>query len=274
MHRIEVDGLTIAYERAGSGPPLVLLHGGMSDSREWSRQIEPFSRDFTVLAWDAPGCGRSDDPPESFGPQDYARCLAGLVSALGLERPHLMGLSWGSGLALECCRWYPDLPASMVLVSAYAGWAGSLPPAEVERRRTLMIEQSYQPPESFVPDWIPTLLTESAPRELVDNLIAIMSDFHPAGTRTMVRAFAESDLRDVLPEVAVPVLLLYGEEDARSPLAVAREMHERIPGSTLSILPGAGHQCNLEAPEAFNAAALRFLLDHSDRRGVDALSGG
>ena len=61
--RVEVGGLTIAYERQGEGPPLVLLHGGISDHREWSRQLDGLSDEFTVVAWDTPGCGRSSDPP-------------------------------------------------------------------------------------------------------------------------------------------------------------------------------------------------------------------
>jgi alpha/beta hydrolase fold len=76
VERIDVAGLTIAFERAGQGTPVVLLHGGLSDSSEWRRQIDALRDDFTVVAWDAPGCGRSSDPPEAFRLPDYADCLA------------------------------------------------------------------------------------------------------------------------------------------------------------------------------------------------------
>lgn len=66
MDRIDVDGLGIAYRRAGDGSLLALLHGGMSDGRQWRRQLEGLSDEFTVVAWDAPGCGASSDPPETF----------------------------------------------------------------------------------------------------------------------------------------------------------------------------------------------------------------
>ena len=91
MERIDVDGLGIAYERAGDGPPLVLLHGGISDSREWRRQLVSLSDEFTVVAWDLPGNGRSEDPPASFRIADYAGCLAGVIRGLGLDRPHVAG---------------------------------------------------------------------------------------------------------------------------------------------------------------------------------------
>ena len=130
----DVGDLRIAYARAGEGPPLVLLHGGWSDSRTWRRQLEDLSGDFTVWAWDAPGCGGSTDPPSGWRMADYADCLAGWLEAVGIERPHVLGLSWGGTLALELYRRHPSVPASLVLAGAYAGWAGSLP-AEVVTAR-------------------------------------------------------------------------------------------------------------------------------------------
>src|SRR3990170_2856200 len=100
----------------------------MSDHREGRRQLEGLSDRFTLVAWDAPGCGASSDPPDTFRMADYADSLAGLIEALGLDRPHVLGLSWGSTLALELYRRRPDIPRSLMLTAAYAGWAGSLPP--------------------------------------------------------------------------------------------------------------------------------------------------
>src|SRR2546426_12656175 len=102
MEELDVDGLRIAYERAGDGPPLVLLHGYVGDGvTTWRRQIEGLSDEFAVVAWDAPGAGRSSDPPESFGMAGYADCLAGFVTGLGLERPHVAGLAVRGALAPE-----------------------------------------------------------------------------------------------------------------------------------------------------------------------------
>ena len=258
--RIEVGRLTIAFERSGDGPPLILLHGGLSDHREWRRQLDGLSEEFTVVAWDAPGCGGSSDPPESFRMPDYADCLAALIEALGLERPHVLGLSWGSTLALELYRRRPSIPRTLVLTAAYAGWAGSLPAAVVAERLRTSLRDLAQPPEHLVGAWIPTLFTERATSEMVDELEGIMSEFHPGGVRPMLHAMAEADLRDVLPTIEVPTLLLYGEEDQRSPLTVAEEMHSKIPGSTLVVIPEVGHQSNIEAADRFNAELRRFLI--------------
>jgi pimeloyl-ACP methyl ester carboxylesterase len=110
MEMIDVDGLRIAYERAGDGPPLLLLHGYVGDgATTWRRQIEALSDEFTVVAWDAPGAGRSSDPPESFGMAGYADCLARFVNSLRLEKPHVAGLSFGGGLALELYHRHPAI---------------------------------------------------------------------------------------------------------------------------------------------------------------------
>jgi len=259
MHEVNVRGLRIAFERKGEGPPLVLLHGALSDSRMWRRQLDDLSPDFTMVAWDAPGCGASADPPESFRLPEYAECLAALLQEIGLTRPHVLGLSFGGGLAMEFYRRYPAMPRSLVLVSAYAGWAGSLPPEVVEERLRTGLQQSEWPPDRVVEAWLPTLFTDSTPADVVRETATILSEFHPAGMRAMLHAFAEADLLDMLPTVEVPTLLVYGEADQRSPLNVAEALHAKIPASTLVIIPGAGHDCSLEAPELFNALVRDFL---------------
>lgn len=257
---IEVEGLRIAYRRAGDGAPLVLLHGYVGDGRAtWQRQLDELADEFTVVAWDAPGAGRSSDPPESFRLPDYADCLAAFVSALGLDRPHVVGLSFGGGLALELYRRHPEVPKTLVLAGAYAGWAGSLPPDDVERRLQQALRLADLEPDHLVREVIPTLVSESASAALVGEFAASMSQFHPAGLRAMARAFAEADLREVLPCVDVPTLLLFGDRDVRAPLNVAHDLHAAIPGSQLVVLTGVGHLSCVEAPQRFNAEVRAFL---------------
>jgi len=256
---IDAGGHRIAYERKGEGPPVVLLHGYVGDRRTWRRQIDDLSDEFTVVAWDAPGYGGSSDPPEAFLLSDFADCLAAFIDALGLGRPHVVGLSFGGGLALELYRRHPTVPMTLVLAGAYAGWAGSLPAEVVEQRLQQALRLADLPPDRLVDELIPTLFTESAPRDLVDEFVASMSEFHPAGLRANSRAFAEADLRDVLPRIAVPTLLLYGDEDVRAPLSVAHDLHTRIPGSRLVVMQGVGHVSNVEAAERFNTEVRAFL---------------
>jgi pimeloyl-ACP methyl ester carboxylesterase len=260
MESVEVDGLRIAYERAGHGPPLVLLHGYVGDGpTTWRSQLEALSDELTVIAWDAPGAGASSDPPKSFGISGYADALAGFITRLGLESPHVAGLSFGGILALAFHGRHPDVPRTLILASAYAGWSGSLPADVVTQRLQQAMALSELSPDEFVGTLLPTMLSEGTPPERVDAFGASMRAFHPTGFRAMARASAES-VRDVLPHVHVPTLLVHGDQDVRAPLPVAEDLHAAIAGSRLVVLPGAGHACNIEAPAAFDQAVRAFLL--------------
>ena len=254
-----MGGLRIAYERAGRGPALVLLHGYVGDGRAtWHHQLQALSDEFTVIAWDAPGAGASSDPPETFGISGYADCLAGFIDELGLVEPSIVGLSFGGALALELCHRHPAVARRLVLVSAYAGWVGSLSAAVAEQRLQQAFVLADLTADEFVDTLLPTMFTEGTPSESVDAFEASMRAFHPAGFREMARASAV-DLRHVLPEISLPTLLVYGDADVRAPLPVAEHLHAAIADSTLVLLPGVGHACNIEAPDAFNEAVRRFL---------------
>lgn len=267
--QVEVDGLRIGYQLAGSGPPLVLLHGYVGDGpATWRPQIEGLSDEFTVVAWDAPGAGRSSDPPDQFGMAGYADCLRAFVERVGLDRPHVAGLSFGGALALEFCRRHPTVPRSMILASAYAGWAGSLPAEIVDQRLSQAMVLADMSSDDFVATLLPTMFAERTPLGLVDQFGATMRAFHPAGFRAMALASAEN-LRDALPRVKVPTLLVSGDQDVRAPLAVAEDLHAAISGSSLVVLPGAGHVCNLDAADEFNAAIRRFLRSQGEPHPID-----
>ncbi len=258
MERATVGGIDVAYQRAGSGPPLTLLHGFIADSRYWRPQIEDLSRDFDVIAWDTPGCGRSSDPPEPFGMPEYAHCLAEFLDSLGVESTHIVGLSWGGTLAQEFYGRHRERVISLVLADTYAGWKGSLSAEAVEDRVARCQRDSELPPHEWVPGWIPELLTDDAPEELRREVVSALSDFHPAGYRVMTRAVADADTSHLHQHIRVPTLLIWGEDDRRSPVAVGEAIRDGIPGSRLVSIPGAGHLSSAEQPERFNAAVREF----------------
>jgi pimeloyl-ACP methyl ester carboxylesterase len=238
MSEVEVSGLRIGYQRKGAGAPLVLLHGGFGfDGRSWRRQIDALSDEYTVVAWDAPGCGRSSDPSPTFRLPDYADCLAGFIEALGLSRPHLLGLSFGGALALQLFDRHPAVPRTLILAGAYAGWAGSLPADEVDRRVARVDADMQQPPEEWIPSYMPGLLTKAAPSEMFEEVKSLMSGVRPA---------------------------VYGDHDVRSPVEVGRALHDGIPGSSLVVLPGVGHLSCVEGAEQFNREVRSFLDKNRD----------
>jgi pimeloyl-ACP methyl ester carboxylesterase len=258
---IRANGLEIAYQRPGGGPPLVFVHGAASDGRTWQPQLAALSDEFTVVAWDEPGAGRSEDVPRDFRLPDYASCLAALIEALGLGPAHVAGLSWGGTVALELYRGRPDLVATLVLADTYAGWKGSLPAEEVRARIAGVDAMLTAAPGEFDPA-LPGLFAGAPPAEFLPLMEAMYADVRPEAMGTALHVMAEADLRDVLPHIAAPTLLVWGERDARSPLSVARRFEQAIPGATLVVIPAAGHVSNLEQPELFNDAVRRFCRAH------------
>jgi pimeloyl-ACP methyl ester carboxylesterase len=152
----------------------------------------------------------------------------------------VVGLSFGGGLGLELYRRHPEIPETLVLAGAYAGWAGSLPPEAVEQRLRQALRLADADPDQLEREVVPTLFARSAPTELVGDFAASVAAFHPVGLRAMARGFAEPDLREVLPRIDVPTLLVYGDQDVRAPLSVAEELHAAIPESKLVVLAGSG----------------------------------
>jgi pimeloyl-ACP methyl ester carboxylesterase len=258
MYHAEVRGFPIAYQRAGRGPPLLLLHGFLVDSRMWRPQLESLSNEFTVIAWDAPGAGQSADPPEPFGTDDWADCLAGLLEVVGVESTHVVGLSWGGMLAQELYRRRPERVRSLTLVGTYAGWRRSLGEAIAEERLATCLRDSSLPAAEVVAKYLPGMLGESATQAAREELARIMADFHPTGFRLMAMSSAEVDTHDILREIRVPTLLVWGDADTRSPMTVARQFHTAIPGARLAVIPGAGHVTNVDAPARFNAEVRDF----------------
>jgi pimeloyl-ACP methyl ester carboxylesterase len=261
---VRANGLEIVYERAGGGPPLVFVHGAAEDARVWQPQRAALADEFTVVAWDEPGAGRSSDVPADFGLADYANCLAALIDALDLGPAHVVGHSWGGTVALELYRRHPEFAATLILAGTYAGWKGSLPEQEVRSRVEGMRQMLATPAAEFDPT-LPGLFAADPPAEFVPLLEAMAADVRPESMRTALAAMAEADQRDLLPRIAVPTLLIWGELDARSPLSVADQFENAIPAATLVVIAGAGHASNIERPELFNDAVREFCRAHSGR---------
>jgi pimeloyl-ACP methyl ester carboxylesterase len=154
---------------------------------------------------------------------------------------------------------HPPIPRSLVLADTYAGWAGSFSPEVVAQRLDNSLPDLDFAAERVAAKWLPGFVTASAPRSVLDEQRAIIRDFNRDGMRVMIKSLAEADLRDVLPIVQAPTLLIWGDEDVRSPLTVAADLQTRMPGSRLVVINGAGHLSHVEAPDRFNAEVRAFL---------------
>ena len=247
-----INGTTIHYEIGGKGSPVVLLHGIGSNSRSWRRQLAGLSSNFQVIAWDAPGYGGSSDPSGKPSMRYYADCLRGLVDSLRISRLFLLGHSTGGVVAQEFYRAYPEYVRALIL--ADTRYLGSKSPLD-QRMKSIR----SMTPAALARQRAPRLLTGAAPRELIDEVTNIMSMIRPAGYEFAAIALSESDTRDVLKNLRVPTLLIWGAQDEITPL-----WDELPAGARLKVIPGAGHLCYIEQPDLFNAIVREFLSeDHS-----------
>jgi pimeloyl-ACP methyl ester carboxylesterase len=169
-----------------------------------------------------------------------------------------LDLSFGGTLVLAAFQRHRALASSLTLVSAYAGWLGSLGRDEADQRLAGSLEASRLTPEGFVASIGPSMFSESAEGDGVARFLDSARAFRPRGFRAMARA-AYADLRYVLAEVDVPTLMLYSDHDVRAPISVGEAMHALVPTSELFILTGPGHVSPVEAPDDVTRELRRFL---------------
>ena len=267
----EVDGVRLHYADAGphgpgtdvgsGGPALVLLHAFPLHSAMWAPQLEQLSADRRVIAPDFLGFGGSEAPDSMYRYTmlGYADLLAGLLDTLGLDRVALGGLSMGGYVALAFLRQYAERVSALVLADTRA----SADTNEVYERRT---DQQDQVARIGTTALIEVLLggllsdhTRASRLELVEQVRRLMANPAAGYIGALEAMKHRPDATDALAGIAVPTLVMVGEDDALSPPDVARGMQERIPGAELAILPHAGHLSNLEAAVEFNAAVGDFL---------------
>lgn len=258
----EVDGVRLHYLDAGRGdPPLVLLHAFPLHAGMWAPQIEHLSPTWRVIAPDLLGFGGSGAPDSMYRHTmaGYADLVAGLLDRLGLRRVVLGGLSMGGYVAFAFLRQYPERASGLILADTRA----AADTAEVFERRT---DQQDQVARTGTSALIETLLagllgdeTRANRPALVEQVRGLMANT-PAGFIGALEAMKHRpDATGDLAALALPTLIIVGEDDSLSPPEVARALQAGIPQAELAVLPHAGHLSNLEAAEGFNAAVSGFL---------------
>lgn len=253
----------IYYEVIGQGYPLVLLHGHTLDARMWDPQLEVLAPRFQVLRLDLRGYGRSELPSQA--PFYYADDLFGLLEHLGIRRAYLLGLSLGGNVALDFAIHHPERVGALVLAGSSLKGFPLLPDAAallaaipakaqetgLESARTLWLAHPF---------FTPALHNPQAAK-LLQPIVRAYSGFH------WNTGYAPSQpIRDVsgqLDTLRAKTLVLVGELDTEQNHRVATYLATRIPDARKVVIGGAGHMVNLEAPQAFNAAVLRFLSETS-----------
>ncbi len=248
------NGVSIFYEMAGEGPPLVLLHANPFDHTMWLYQVAHFSRRYTVVAPDLRGYGRSDKPQTPFTFADMANDVLGVVRDRGYARIALMGVSIGATLALSLALDHPGLVRALVLVGGEAG----NPPVFA----TLAADYAARPLAEQRRDHMRMIAEANFARSALGShlLEAALEDTATLSGRSIAQIFRARtavDLRHRLGEIAIPTLVVNGARDVS--LESGRYTASRIPGAVHRIIPESGHLCCLENPAAFDRTVHDFL---------------
>jgi 3-oxoadipate enol-lactonase len=238
--------------------PWVLLHSFPVDRRMWSAQCEALAaRGHTAVALDLPGFGAAPrmtrEPPSLDG---YVDAVLSSLDALAFERVTLVGLSLGGYVALRLAGRAPGRLGSLVLADTRA--AADSPEARAGRVLNQGLVRS-RGPAALIEKMLPHLLAPEAPESLRATLRAWASEQSPEGITDALLAMRDrGDATAALGAIRCPTLLLVGARDAITPPAEHAAMGAAIAGSRVEVIEGAGHLSNLERPDAFNDALLRW----------------
>lgn len=260
MARLQIEGLTVAYDDVGEGTPILLIHGHPFNRSMWADQVRVLAADRRLITPDLRGYGGTTVSPGKTLLDDFADDLAGVLDHLGVERAVVCGLSMGGQIALEFYRQFPDRALGLVLADTFAQADG--PDARRVRLETadrLLAEGM----DGYATETLPRMVSPRTIRErpaVAAQVLAMMQSTDPRGAAAALRGRAErADYTGLLAEIGVPTLIVVGSEDEFTPVRDATYMHERIPGAELVVVEGTGHLPNMEAADEFNRALALFL---------------
>ena len=233
--------------------PIVFLHGVGSDKSVWEPQLRHFSRARRAIAFDYPGYGESGPQPGATRDDFAAAILAGM-DALEIRQAHVCGLSLGGIIAIAMHAQAPARCASLILADAFAVHPDG--PAIYQRSVDASAAVGMR---ALAEQRVDMLLGKDASTQLRREVVETMAAIEPAAYRLGAEAVWIADMRDAVAAIAVPTLVLCGEEDRITPPALSRELASLIADAELEILAGAGHLANAEQPAAFTRAVDSFL---------------
>lgn len=272
-------GTRVHYRRVGEGDPVVLLHGIAHSSGAWDRLILPLGEQHDVIAIDLPGCGRSDKPRTDYSLGNQATAVRHVLDALGLGPVSMIGHSLGGGVAMTFAYQYPERTGRLGLLAS--GGLGrelhllfrsaTLPVVPEQVMRVLfdrrvraarmaafrLVDRTFGSPFFVHPERHP------------DEVAEIMDGLEDAGARhaflSMLRSASNItgqaiSALDRIRVATMPMLILWGRQDAVFPVAHAERAAALVPHARLVILDECGHFPQVEATAA-TVAALRDWLD-------------
>jgi pimeloyl-ACP methyl ester carboxylesterase len=275
-------GRSVRWSRAGEGPPVVFCHGTPWSSELWRPLAEALAARHTVYLWDMPGYGESSKEsahPVSLDVQ--GELFADLLTFWGLQTPHVVAHDVGGAVALRAHLMHGRAVASLALVDVVAlrPWG-----SEFFRLVREHAEVFTALPSAVHEGALRAYLSGASHRGLAPTALDRLTRpwLDGVGQAAFYRQIAEADevytdqVEPLYPTIDVPVLVVWGRDDAWIPVDRAHRLHELIPGSTLTVVENAGHLIQLDQPEALTAALTEWLTSptRGPAHGVGSGHGG
>lgn len=256
----KVDGIAVWDEGLKAGKPIIFIHGFPFDHTMWKPQIEALKQDFRVISYDVRGHGASDVGESPYRLDGFVEDLIAILDALRIAKVTVCGLSMGGYIALRAVERYPNRFESLVLCDTRS----TADTEEGKKRRLLtaeLVKKSLVP--SYAEESVKALFsakTMAEKKEIVDLVKDMIRGNTVDGIVFTLSALAgRTDTTPALKQMALPALILTGEEDNITPPSDARAMAAVLPNARLYLIPQAAHLSNLENPQYFNEKLTAFL---------------
>ncbi len=262
MVKVQVNGVEINYEITGVGEPVVLIHGHPFDHTIWKPQIDVLSNHYQVITPDLRGYGKSSLPhPNHTNFEDYATDVTKLLDFLKVETFHLAGLSLGGQVIMEIYRQAPKRVKSLIFADTFA----SLDTPKVKQGRYDTADRlEKEGMDAYADEVIYKMIVPEHVKSMPDAanfVVNMMKASSPVGSATALRARAEriDYLKEVIPQIDIPTLIIVGQHDEFTPVTMAEELRDNLKNCKLVVINDAGHLPNLEHPDEVNKVILEFL---------------
>ena len=258
--KTRANGIEINYEVHGKegAPWLVLSHSLACSVRMWDPQIEALKGDYRILAYDTRGHGASEATKGAYTLELLADDLFFLLKELKISAAHYCGLSMGGMIGQTFALKYPGVFRTLTLADTTSRYPAEAAPVWADRIKTVEAKGMEPLAQPTLERWFTEPFRKSH-AAVVDGVRKLILATPVAGYAGCCSAIPKINLTSRLKEIKCPILVIVGEQDPGTPVAMAKEIHDNAPGSKLVVLPQAAHLANLEQPAGFTRALQDFL---------------